>query len=160
MDPHTSADCFDSLSKGNPYVSQAECDKLFAQENSFRCETGKHWEPPVGNVCPQCITSPCPCGGCIPDHPLGEELSEAEKFCQEKTNSMDWTDIDPNPEKEDFYGACVVEQNALLYPEGHLEGTKIDPLTAGVGKDNMVMWVILAGATLWYLHGQGFFKKL
>jgi len=159
QDIYTSTDCYDSLSKGSPYVSQQECDKLFEQENGFDCDTGEHWEAPLGNVCPQCITAPCPCGGCIPDHPLGEELSEAEKFCQDKANSMDWADIDPNPEKEDFYGTCVDEQNALT-PEGLIEGTKIEPLTAGVGKDNMLIWLALAAGALWYLNNKGFFKKL
>jgi len=160
MDPYTSADCFDSLSKGSPYVSQEECDKLFKQENGFDCDTGEHWEAPIENICPQCITAPCPCGSCMPDQPLGGELlSEAEQFCQDKTNTMDWADVDPNPAKEDFYSTCVDEQNALL-PEGLEEGVKIEPLTAGVGKDNMVLWVILAGASLWFLHQKGFFKKL
>jgi|TARA_R110000824_G_scaffold103563_2_gene246028 hypothetical protein len=158
QDTYTSTDCFDSLSKGSPYVSQEECDNMLNQENG--CGPGTHYKPPIGGVCPQCITAPCPCGSCENNNPLGEELSESEQFCQDKTNSMSWADVVPNPDKEDFYASCVDEQNALIQPEGLIEGTEIETKTAGFGDDKMLLWLLLAGGALWYLNTKGFFQKL
>ena len=157
MDLYTSTDCFDSLSKGSPYVSQEECDKMFQRENAFPCDTGTHWTPPIGNICPRCIQAPCNCGSCVPDQPLGENLTEAEQICQDKISEMSFPDAQATNE---FYDNCVEEQNQLLYPEGEIEIVEIEPLTAGVGKDNMLLWLVVAGAALWYLNTKGFFKKL
>tara|TARA_R100000908_G_C3750700_1_gene145302 strand:- start:323 stop:1336 length:1014 start_codon:yes stop_codon:yes gene_type:complete len=48
-----------------------------------------------------------------PFQPTGEELSYEEKFCQDKVNGMSWADVDPNPDKENYYATCVQEQLAL-----------------------------------------------
>lgn len=45
--------------------------------------------------------------------PLQVELSSEEKFCQDKVNGMSWADVDPNPDKENYYATCVQEQLAL-----------------------------------------------
>lgn len=45
--------------------------------------------------------------------PLQVELSSEEQFCQDKVNGMDWADVDPNPNKENYYATCVDEQLAL-----------------------------------------------
>lgn len=137
MDLYTSTDCYADMARARytqegAAIKQAECDRL------------KHQEELAANACP-------------PNCPTGEELSDEEQFCQDKMNSMSWADVVPNPKKEEFYSTCVDERLALA--ESNLEEIESNVQTAGTADTNLLMYIIIGGAVLWFVNTAGIFKK-